>query len=405
VKVGFISCGHRARQLLGESPKDIDLVAVADCYLPKTHQFVELAADRRADICADASRVATYQDYRKMLEEENRLDAVVVATTTHARVLCCLHALAAGCDVYAEKPVTLTIEEGQVLGKAVRKQSRILQVGTQHRSLEINRWACNLVRTGGLGKIQKVVCMNYEGPFDWPSKPAEPTPEGLNWDLWCNQSPLVPYHSDFYTVTAGETWQRWRAYDGGGQSWGMTGWGTHAFDQVQWALGADDTSPVEIWPTKPGDPRSPVVARYANGITVEMKLPIRQARGPALGGVFIGSEGKLEINRNKVAANPPELIAGAPDPEIRKQAYTSSLAERHLKNWIDCVRTRTEPNCPVETGHRQTIICHLANIARDLGRRLQFDPESQRFVGDDEANSHSSMSRPRRSGYELPDLG
>ncbi|MFV2066996.1 MAG: Gfo/Idh/MocA family protein [Pirellulales bacterium] len=406
VRMAVIGAGGRARQLISESPQGVELVSIADCFLPKAPVLATFAAKRRPDLCPNADRVAVYQDYRRMFDEE-KLDAVLVPTTTHARALCCIHALQAGLDVYAEKPISLTIDEGRVLIEAVRKYERILQVGTQHRSLDVNRWACALVRGGAIGKIEKVVCMNYEGPIDWTPKPGQPVPAGLDWDHWCNQAELRPYHPRLGAHrhgVGGEAWNFWRAYDGGGQSWGMTGWGTHAFDQVQWALGQDHTSPTEVWPVNPGDPLSPVTMKYASGDVIEIKLPIKTDKGPGLGGIFIGTDGKIEINRNKVASNPPELVADAPTPEIRQHDYRSSLAENHLQNWVDCIRSRQEPNCPVEVGHRQAVICHLANIARDLGRQLRYDPKADRFVDDEEANRHVSVSRPRRKGYELPPI-
>jgi hypothetical protein len=177
----------------------------------------------------------------------------------------------------------------------------------------------------------------------------------------------------------------------------VTGWGAHAFDQVQRALGTDDTDPVEIWPEEPG-PKGRVSMRYPSGTVLKLDLP--PGKGPGLGAIFVGDKGKIEINRNKLAANPPELIRGAPPP-ADKSEY-ASVAHEHLGNWVHAMRTREKPVAHAEVGHRATVICHLVNICRELGRRLKWDPVQEVFSGDDEANR--LRSRPRRKGYELPEI-
>jgi len=178
----------------------------------------------------------------------------------------------------------------------------------------------------------------------------------------------------------------------------VTGWGAHAFDQVQRALGTDDTDPGEIWPEEPG-PKGRVSMRYPSGTVLKLDLP--PGKGPGLGAIFIGDKGKIEINRNKLAANPPELILGAPPP-ADKSEY-ASVAHEHLRNWVHAMRTREKPVAHAEVGHRATVICHLVNICRELGRRLKWDPVQEVFSGDEEASR--LRSRPRRKGYELPEIG
>lgn len=393
IRVGLIGAGFRARDLLKESPLELDYVSVADCDLRQIAAYrtwvQETLPGRLPESCPQ------YQDYRAMFDRE-RLDAVVVATTTHARTLICLHAMQAGLDVYAEKPLTLTIEEGQYLMRAERRYGRVFQTGTQQRSIAINNFASDLVRDGAIGRVHTVECPNFLGP-EVPTAPlpAEPTPAEMNWDMWCHQTELVPYSPSLHPGLG--LWGRWRAYDGGGLGWGVTGWGAHAFDQVQRALGTDDTDPEEVWPEGDGV-NCPVTLRYPGGTKLTLSIP--QGKGPGLGAIFVGDQGKIEINRNRVASNPVELVQGAPPPEDRGEY--DSIAERHLQNWADCIRSREKPVAHAEVGHRTQVICHLINICRELGRPLKWDPVKEEFAGDDQANA--LRSRPRRTGYELPDI-
>jgi predicted dehydrogenase len=392
IRVALIGTGYRARDLLKESPNELDYVSLADCDLGQISALRGWASEslpgRLPENCSQ------YQDYREMLEKE-KLDAVVVATTTHARALICIHAMQSGLDVYAEKPLTLTIEEGQYLIRAEKKYGRIFQTGTQQRSIPINNFGSDLVKKGAIGRIHTVICPNFIGPESLADAlPAEPTPAQMNWDMWCHQTPLVPYSPRLHPGLG--RWGRWRAYDGGGLGWGVTGWGAHAFDQVQRALGTDQTDPEEVWPEGEG-PNCPVTLRYPGGTLLKLSLP--QGTGPGLGAIFVGEKGKIEINRNRVASNPPELVAGAPPPDDPSEV--ASVAQRHLQNWAECIRTRQQPAAHAEVGHRTQVICHLVNICRELQRRLKWDPVKEEFVADAAANA--LRTRPRRRGYELPE--
>jgi predicted dehydrogenase len=392
IHVGLIGSGFRSRDLTRESPPDLRLVAVADCDLRQIGAY--LAAVREIKDSITAEKCAQYQDYRAMLAKA-KLDAVFVATTTHARPLICIHAMQAGLDVYAEKPLTLTIEEGQYLILAERKFQRIVQVGTQQRSIAINNFGSDLVRGGAIGKVHTVICPNFIGPERRPELPSQPVPSGMDWDQWCHQTALIPYSPSLHPGLG--NWGRYRDYDGGGLGWGVTGWGAHAFDQVQRALGTDDTVPEEVWPEEPG-PAARVTMRYPNGTLLKLSLP--EGKGPGLGAIFVGEKGKIEINRNKLAASPRELIQGAPPP-ADKSEY-ASVAHDHIRNWVHCMRTREAPVAHAAVGHRSSVICHLVNICRELGRKLKWDPVKEQFLGDDEANR--LRARPQRRGYELPPI-
>lgn len=381
VILGFIGTGGRARQLMDHVPTDgAKIVAICDCYLQRCK---ETLGQKKADW-------NVYQYYQKMFEKE-KLDAVVVATTDHARVLPCIRACEAGLDVYAEKPLTLTIREGRILVNAVRKYKRILQVGSQQRSMEMNRFACEFVRKGGLGKLKRVQGVSYSGPKDYDGLPEQPIPEGNDWDVWQAQTEARPFN---HALQFG--WMGWREYSGGQ----MTNWGAHGVDQIQWALGKCTTGPVEIWPTTPG-PHGSVSMRYADGMQVDYDIP--DGAGPMGGGVFTASDAKMVLDRNEFKTDPPDFIKNPPDPSVR-QAWEGPdwVSRPHIQNWFDCIKSRELPTADVEIGHRSISVCHLANIARRLGRPLRWDPDKELFVGDDEADTY--VDRPRRKGWELPAL-
>jgi predicted dehydrogenase len=378
VIIGFIGTGNRAKQLMDHVPATGRIVSIADCYLKRAQDAVK---EKKADW-------KIYQDYRKMLDAE-KLDAVMVATPEHGRVLPCIRACQAGKDVYAEKPLSVYIAEGRALVNAARKYQRVVQVGTQQRTMEMNRFACEFVRSGGLGKLEVVRCVNYTGPQRYKASPAEPIPEGDDWDMWCGPTELRPFNSKLQFH-----WMQWRDYSGGE----MTNWGAHGIDQVQWALGMSETGPVEISPITPG-PNGKVSLRYANGAVVRLEL----AKGPMGGAIFVGEKGKIEINRNKFTTNPPDLIKNPPQAASAEMWEGAGwIARPHIQNWLDCIKTREKPNADVEIGHRSISVCHLVNIAREVGRTLRWDPVQETFPGDAETNGY--LVRPRRKSYELPEV-
>jgi predicted dehydrogenase len=393
IHIGLIGPGGRAHSLYEECPPDVRLVALADCDEHQMEAYDQWSAEKRPEIRAE--RLPHYRHYREMLEKEN-LDAVIIATTTHSRVGICLDAMAAGLDVYAEKPLTLTIEEGQYLIRAEKKYGTVFQVGTQQRSVPIDNFGSDLVKNGAIGKITEVLCPNFIGPVPRIEKTGGEAPEWLDWDQWCHHTELVPYTADLHPSLA--KWGIWRAYDGGGQSFGVTGWGAHAFDQVQRALGTDHTTPVEVWLEEDPSHLAKVSLRYEDGPV--MKLTLGEKEGPGLGAIFIGEKGRIEINRNIVIGDPVEISEGAPKAD--NDNFTSSVAHHHLRNWVDCMRSREKPNASAEIGHRSSVICHMINICRELGRNLKWDPVKEEFLGDEEANS--LRARPRRKGYEFPNL-
>jgi predicted dehydrogenase len=380
IQVGVIGVGSRGNLLIDQLPEAADLVAVSDCYFKKCD---DAASKRKA-------RWRAYPDYRKLLDQKD-IDGVVIATNEHWHVLCAMHACQAGKDVYVEKPLSLYVQEGRALVSAARKLNRVVQVGTQQRSMAMNRLGCEFVRNGGLGPLVFVQGSNYTSPaIAPPASPPEPVPETLDWDVWVGQAPMRPYAKG-----AGSGWD----FVGGE----MTNWGAHGLDQVQWALGMSETGPVEFWPVADGiSPPGALAFRYANGVPVRLEIPTGDLQG---GAIFVGEKGRIEIIRNMFRTDPPQMVKQLPPPEeVQKWRDEVALwqAKYHMQNWLDCMQTREKPVADVEIGHRSATVCHLANITRRLGRRLRWDPQAERFVGDEEANGF--LTRPRRKGYELPQI-
>ncbi|MBD3177783.1 MAG: gfo/Idh/MocA family oxidoreductase [Armatimonadia bacterium] len=391
IGVACIGVGRRGKQILAEAAASdkTRVVAVGDVYLP------------RAESVAEQYQCEAYQNYQDILARDD-VDAVLTATNDPWRALTAIHACQAGKDVYAEKPMSHTIHEGRKMVEAVRKYGRVFQTGSQQRSIEANRRGCELVRNGAIGRVKRIIAANYPSPWDC-ALPGQEVPEGLDWDLWCGPTEPVPFHTDIFTPRANPGWISFRTWSGGE----MTGWGSHGFDQVQWALGMDEYGPLEIWTEGPEfDPptyhestgrgpgeeatRSPkVYMKYPGGAVMEL------GDGPGGGAIFEGDEGTITIDRGVCRSDPPE-IAEEPLTDPAAPLYVSN---NHMENWLECILTREKPVCDVEVGHRSGTICHLGNIARWVGRPLKWDPATERF-DDDEANSH--LDRERRAGFELP---
>ena len=385
ITVGVIGVGFRANLLIDQLPKPGQIVALCDCNLP----LAEAAVAKRK------TTWDVYQDYRRILDRKD-IDAVIIATQDFDRVIPSIHACQAGKDVYAEKPLTLYPGEGTALVKFARKHKTVFQVGTQQRSMEMDQIACKLVRTGGLGKIKLVQCLNYPDSKPFTAFPEEPTPEKLDWEVWTGQAPMRPYNAKLH-----KGWGGFQDY-GGGET---TNWGAHGLDIVQMALGMDGTGPVEIWPLS--EPAGGVAFRYANGVEVRLELPYGKQNEDLQGGArCVGEQGKIDIWRNNFKIDAPGVALDLPPAEeIQKWHDERALwqAQYHMGYWLECIPTRKRPNADVEIGHRSVTVCHLANLARRLNRKLHWDPKKEQVVGDREANMLAT-NRPRRKGWELPKL-
>lgn len=396
VNIGIVGVGIRGKHLIGDMPAEGRITAICDCYEPRVEEV------RRAN---PEWNCAAYADYRKMIDRAE-LDAVIITTPDHHHVQAAMLACQAGFDVYCEKPLSLTIAEGRRLVDTVRHYDCVLQVGSQQRSMEMDRFACKFVRDGGIGKVTRVEVKNWPGPLRYEVLPTEPVPTGMHWDLFCGPRPLRPYHWRLWQKDQ-RRWEgrRWRGWDMWRDYSGhlMTNHGAHAVDMVQWALGMDGTGPIEIEPLAEehdGEMRQcPVRMRYASGTELYMTRPLTFYAD----GYFYGQDGEMKISRNGFAAFPKDLVDKPPDPTVADSWNGQGFVARpHLQNWLDCIKTRNDPNAPVEAGHRSVAICHLANIARELGRRLRWDPTKETFPGDAEACE--LLDRPRRVGWELPKI-
>lgn len=390
IGVGYIGCGRRSNNLRG-LPREGRIVAAADCYLPRAEETVKRVNGK------------AFQDYRRLLDL-GEVDAVVIASPDHWHALHTIHACQAGKDVFVEKPLSLTIREGRLMVQAARKYGRIVQCGSQQRSMAANRRGCEIVREGFLGKIHTVVGYNYPSPWECRF-PGEPVPEGLDWDLWCGPTEPVPFHRDIFAPRTNPGWISFRPWSGGE----MLGWGAHGLDQVQWALGMDAGGPVEVWtegepfqaPTytapAPRDAGEAVTRKprvrflYPGGVVLKLD------DGPMGGAVFIGEKGKISIDRGKFVVTPEELGR----PRVPEGATRPAENDDHMRNWFECMKSRKLPAADVEIGHRSATVGHLGNIARWVGRKLRWDPEKEVFPDDRAANAY--LDRPRRKPFELPD--
>jgi predicted dehydrogenase len=390
INVGFIGIGRQAGGLLQQLVKlpEVRVVAFADVNL------------KRAQANAQKHGAKALQDFRRLLELKE-VDAIVTATPEQWRSNICIPACQAGKDIYAEKPMSLTIHEGRLMVEAARKYQRVFQVGSQQRSMWVDIAACEFIRGGGLGKIKKVVVSNYPSPW-FSDLPAQPVPPELDWDLWCGPAPLVPYNLDLYQPRANPGWLSFRPYSGGE----MTGWGAHGFDMVQYALGMDTSGPLEIWseggkfdpptyhaaePKKRGDDltsQPKVFWRYAGDILME------PGAAPGFGAVFHGEKGVMTVNRGRCESEPEELAI-----DLMRQRPKGERDD-HMLNWLRCLKSRARPNADVEIGHRSATVCHLGNIARQVGGRLQWDPVKETFPDSPAANA--LLDRERRKPWILP---
>jgi len=388
IRLGFIGLGGRATWLIkNEEFPGAEIVALADCFYPRCLQAAQLKPE--------GEKWKKYHDYRQMFDKE-KLDAVFVETTTHARALVAIHAMQAGLDVYAEKPLTLTVSEGRTLVQAARKYNRVLTTGTQQRSMPINMYASRLVRQGAFGGIHTVTVCNFEPPKAWTPQAEQPMPDGLNWEQWINQTEMRPFHSDLI-----KKWAWYADYDGGGQSWGVTGWGAHSLDQVQAALGTDETGPVEMWTEEKGE-QAKVTMKYASGTLLKLEGTKRPADHSDLGAIFRGERGTIEIKRGTILIEPAHVAAEFKGYVPEDLPEGPGENRYHIENFLTSVRTRLRPAADVEIGHRSSTLCHLVNITRQLGRKLKWDPVAERFESDEQANA--LLSRPRRKGFELPKI-
>jgi predicted dehydrogenase len=387
--LGFIGMGTQNRGHLGQflGQKDVQVVAVCDVDTTRRENARSIVEKRYGKDKKSGSYKGcdSYNDYRDIMKRPD-IDAVVIATPDHWHAILVLEACKAKKDVYCEKPLTLTIHEAKTLIDAVHEHGRVLQTGSQQRSDREFRLACELVRSGRIGKIKRVK-VDVGGPSRPCDLAAEKDEPGLDWDRWLGPAPKRPYNSVLSPRGVHNTfpdWRQYREYSGGM----MTDWGAHHFDITQWGLGMDESGPVEIIP--PENPKADRGVRYLydNGVEV--------VHGNSGGVLFIGTDGAILVNRGKLASLPENVIKeplGTKDVHLYK-------SPGHQRDWLNCVRSRKKPIADVEIGARSVTVCHLGNLAYWNHKRLKWDPKTWSFV--DGTGDPKWLDRERREGYELP---
>ena len=401
IALGCIGVGRMGTGDLGEALgfKQVQVVAVCDLDSKRVkiaQKRVEFTYAKRSP-GGDYKGCATYSDYRELVARPD-IDAVQIALPDHWHTVPAVEAARAGKDIFLQKPLTLTIQEGRILSDTVRRYNRVFQVGSQQRSDKEFRTACELVRNGRVGKLRQIIVGFGTDPGCGP-QPTMPVPENLNYEMWLGPAPWAPYTEERVhpqnSVSARPGWLRISDYGAGM----ITGWGSHHLDIVQWGMDTEYTGPVEIqgeaqFP-KDGlwDVHGPfrIEYTYANGVKV-----ICADEGKVKGGVrFEGDKGWVWVTRGRIDAEPKSLLQetiGAGETKL----YVSN---HHKGNFYECIKSRKATIAPVEVGHRSCTICLLGDIAMRLGRKLRWDPAKEQFRSDDEANK--MLSRPMRAPWKL----
>ena len=368
IVVGGIGIGNRGTYDLGcfLEQKDVQFVAVCDIKQARRDAIKKMVDQKYSD--ADCE---TYRDFHELLDRTD-LDAVLIATGPNWHATASMYAARAGKDIYCEKPVTKNIAQSLILRDTMRRTGRVFQAGTQRRSLPHFAFACELARTGKLGKL-KAVHAHPAGMVaaisGWLPAEPEPAKEVVDWDRYLGPSAWRPFNAKFLD---GFNFEKGGGLVGGG----VLEWGSHCVDLCQWAIG-DKSVPVEYNPPKDGR----IVCRYADGV----ELVIRETGWLPLGSCpvrFEGETGWVEAgDSGKLVLSSPELLAGREVEEIG--GYPATF---HVRNFLDCVRTRSQPRTNADAACNAHIACHAANVALALGRPLKFDPDKHEFIGDDQAN-------------------
>lgn len=384
IGMGLMMSGH-TQGMLGRS--DTQVLAVCDVSRERREFWCKEVDNRYAQAKASGTYkgCAAEHEYERVLARED-IDAVFVVTPDHWHAAISVAAMKAGKDVYVQKPMVLTVREGRLMCDVSKQYGAILQVGSQQRSERAFRKAAEIVRNGWIGKIKEVQTSLGEFP---PGRtlPEQPIPEGFDYDRWLGPTPWYPYNE---ARVKGDYGGGWRCYwEYGSRKNGD--WGAHHFDIIQWALGMDDSGPVEFIP-KGYEGTRWQTHLYANG------TPVHRVDNVKMGHMihFIGEKGEVLVSRGDRLDTFPEDLKTRPLAVGETALYKS---DHHEGNWLECVRRRTVPICPAEIGHRTASICCLSGIAERLGRPLRWDPVKEEILGDAQASRW--LDRPRRAPYYL----
>lgn len=396
ISIGFIGLGRQSGGLRGQFLKnDARVIAACDVDQSKVAAFTEAVNAHYAEKAAKGSYngCQRYDDYRALLNNK-AIDAVVIATPDHWHSVIAIQAAKTGKDIYCEKPLSLTVAEGRDMVKATRKYKRVFQTGSMQRSWAEFRQAANLVRNGYIGEIKRIN-INVGGPPRPWDLPAQPLPAGVNWDAWLGPNTITrPYNNDLLPNPTDTFWGKWRDIDefGGG---GMTDWGAHMFDIAQWGLNMDESGPIELTLPKDGPKGKGLTYRYASGVEM-LHQPVEGKQFCQ----FIGTEGEVKVARGELITTPATLkdkVIGDKEPSASdKSVYFS---DNHYKDFLDAIRSRKNPICDVEVGHRTATVCTIGNIAYRLGQSLKWNPSSEKFDNSPEANQ--LLSRPMRKEWAV----
>jgi predicted dehydrogenase len=394
VNIGLIGCGDRGRSLWNSFLKQPDVNPVAVCDVFET--YLNQAA------AAASNNVKTYGDFRRLLEMKE-IDAVIIATPDHWHTLPAIAACQAGKDAYVEKPLTLFVREGRVLLDAARKHNRVVQTGSQQRSGPHYQQAVKLIRGGGIGAVHKITAGYTRNvmPGFKPTEMGKEQPKDLNWDMWLGPAPYVPF-DPFRCIYH----FRWFWDYSGGQ---ITNWGAHNLDIARWAL--DARGPLAVtgfggrYELKDGGETpdvQEVIYNFTNCVVTWSGREVNHTRDEYL--VFHGTKGTLSIMRDGFQVVPeiwrPTKKNNTPAMEpLAVKGDGKAMDGLHIRNFLDCVKSRQRPVADVEEGHLTAIVCHLGNIATRLGRSLKWDADKEEFIGDKEANQ--MLSRPYRKPWKL----
>jgi predicted dehydrogenase len=407
--VGCIGVNGQGRWNMALIKRHADVAAVCDLDSRHLAEAQKAAGDR-----ADA-----HDDYRRVLERKD-IDAVSIATPDHWHTKIAIEAMQAGKDVYCEKPLTLTIDEGKRICEVVKNTSRVFQVGTQQRSDFDQNFlkAIALVRSGRLGKVSRVSCAIGAGESS-DQIPAVSAPPELNWERWLGQAPLVDFRFQAgkdaqgneipYKSRCHYEFRWWYEYSGGK----LTDWGAHHVDIATWALELDKTGPSRVRvisaehgvPFKEGYPTLDDRYNTATKFKIVAEFPdhgvemtIRDDTDNGI--LFEGDKGRIFVGRDKLRGKPVEDLSQNPLPEDALQkVYKGKPPVSHMRNFFECIKSREEPISDVFSHHRALTTCHLANIAMRLNRDLEWDPVKEAIVGDQQAQS--LLAREQRKGYEI----
>ncbi|MBS1809473.1 MAG: Gfo/Idh/MocA family oxidoreductase [Acidobacteria bacterium] len=399
VNLALIGCGDRGQQVWGFFLKQPDLnpVAVADVYAPNMAKAAEMAASKAA------GKVVQHGDFRRVLEMKD-VDAVQVGTPDHWHAIPTILACQAGKDVYCEKPLSLFVSEGRKMVEAARKHNRVVQTGSQQRSGAHYQKAIQMIHNGDIGGVHKITASFTRNvvPGFKPTEGLTPDcPKDLNWDMYLGPAPKVPYDPFRFLYHF-----RWFWDYSGGQ---MTNWGAHNLDIARWALKAKGPMAVAAfggrYAIKDGGETpdvQEVIYQFPDAIVTWEGREVNRLRDEYL--VFHGTKGSLSIMRNGFTILPEVSKAKSrnttPAMEgMEMKATDGDATNPHVRNFLDCVKSRRRPNADVEDGHLTAVMCHLGNIATRLNRMLKWDAERETILGDREANL--MLSRPYRKEWKL----